>query len=133
MAQRSILGSIQAGALAGVLAAVLLSSCIPIPIPVSSGAASGTGSRHSVRLKLPPLEAARCFARNAEEHSSALAAEARAASDGGAETIVRVKNGVTYATAQFRRAGNGSTGEIQLMATTLGRQSDLLDALFQDC
>jgi hypothetical protein len=131
MAQRSILESIQAGALTGLLAAVLLSACIPIP--VSSGAASGTGSRHVVRLKLPPLDAARCFARNAEDHSSALASEARAAGDGGAETIVRVKNGVTYATAQFRRAGNGSTGEVQLMVTTSGRQSDLLDALFQGC
>ena len=133
MAPRSILESIQAGALTGLLAAVLLSACIPIPIPVSSGAASGTGSRHVVRLELPPLEAARCFARNAEDHSSALASEARAASDGGAETIVRVKNGVTYATAQFRRAGNGSAGNVQLMVTTLGRQSDLLDALFQGC
>ena len=81
---------------------------------------------------MPPLEAARCFARNAEEHSSALAGEARA-SDGGAEAIVRVKNGVTYATAQFRPAASGSTGEIQLMVTTSGRQSDLLDALFQGC
>ncbi len=86
-----------------------------------------------VRLQLPPAEAARCFARNAEEHSSALVAEVRSDRDGGAETIVRVKNGVTYATGQFRPAGNGSRGEIELMVKTSGRQSDLLDALFQDC
>jgi hypothetical protein len=78
------------------------------------------------------LQAARCFARNAEEHSSALAAEVRAGRD-GAETVVRVKNGVTYATGQFRPSGNGSRGEIELMARTSGRQSDLLDALFQGC
>jgi hypothetical protein len=120
-------------AVAGSLAAVVLAACIPIPIPMPSGAASGTGSHHVVRLKLPPLEAARCFARNAEEHSSALAAEAHADRAGGAETIVRVKNGVTYATGQFRPSGNGSTGEIELMARTSGRQSDLLDALFQGC
>jgi len=85
-----------------------------------------------VRLTLPPLEAARCFARNAEEHSGALVAEARAQRD-GAETIVRVKNGVTYATAEFRPSGKGSTGEVELMVRTSGRQSDLLDALFKGC
>jgi hypothetical protein len=117
--------------LAGLLAAVLAAACIPIPIP--SGGARETGSRHVVRLQLPPLKAARCFARNAEEHSSALAAEVRAERDGGAETIVRVKNGVTYATGQFRPSGNGSRAEIELMVRTSGRQSDLLDALFQGC
>jgi hypothetical protein len=121
------------GLLPGILALVLLGACIPIPIPFPiSGSASGTSSSHVVRLKLPPLEAARCFARNAEEHSSALAAEARADRD-GAETIVRVKNGVTYATGQFRPSGNGSRGEIELMVRTSGSQSDLLDALLQGC
>ena len=118
--------------LAGLLTAVLAAACIPIPIPVSSGAASATGSRHVVRLTLPPLEAARCFARNAEEHSGALVAEARAQRD-GAETIVRVKNGVAYATAEFRPSGKGSTGEVELMVRSSGRQSDLLDALFKGC
>jgi hypothetical protein len=82
---------------------------------------------------LPPAKAARCFAHNAEEHSSALVAEVRADRDGEAQTIVRVKNGVTYATGQFRASGNGSRGEVELMARTSGRQSDLLDALLQGC
>jgi hypothetical protein len=117
----------------GLLAGAVVAACIPIPIPVPSGTTSGTSSRHVVRLQSPPDKAARCFARNAEEHSSALVAEVRADRAGGAETIVRVKNGVTYATGQFRPAGNGSTGEIELMVRTSGRQSDLLDALFEGC
>jgi hypothetical protein len=122
--------NIRAAAL-GLFAAVLLPACIPIPIP--SGAMSGGGSTHVVRLNLPPAKAAQCFARNAEEHSSALVAEVRAERDGRAETIVRVKNGVTYATGRFQPAGNGSRGDIELMVQTSGRQSDLLDALFQGC
>jgi hypothetical protein len=118
------------GAFAGLIGAALVAACIPIPLP--SGATS-TGSRHVVRLQSPPAKAAHCFARNAEEHSSALVAEVRAKRDGRTETIVRVKNGVTYATGQFRPAGNGSTGDIELMVKTSGRQSDLLEALFQGC
>jgi hypothetical protein len=86
-----------------------------------------------LRFQLPPEKAARCFARNAEDHSSALASEVNVNRDGTAETIVRVKNGVTYATAQFRRAGNGSTGELHLMVTTTGRRADLVDALVKGC
>jgi hypothetical protein len=115
------------------LLALLAAACIPIPIPFPFGDSAEAGWRHVVRLELPPLKAARCFARNAEDHSSALAAEVRPDRDGGAETIVRVKNGVTYATGQFRPAGNGSRGEIELMVKTTGRQSDLLDALLQGC
>jgi hypothetical protein len=115
----------------GLLAAALLPACIPIPIP--SGAMSGTGSTHVVRLHLPPAKAAQCFARNAEEHSSALVAEVRTERDGRAETIVRVKNGVTYATGRFQPQGDGSRGDIELMVRTSGRQSDLIDALFQGC
>ena len=91
------------------------------------------GSVHSHRFKQPPREAAQCFARNAEEHSSALKAEVNAARDGVAQTIVRVKNGVTYATADFRRSGAGSAGTITLMVITSGRRGDLLDALVEGC
>ena len=86
-----------------------------------------------MRFKQPPIEAARCFARNAEEHSTALVAEVNATRDGGAQVIVRVKNGVTYATADVRRAGAASSGTITLMVRTSGRRSDLLDALVEDC
>ena len=130
MALRSTFIRIGAAAF-GLAAAVLSAGCIPIPIPL--GSSSGTGSTHVVSLKLPPPKAAQCFARNAEEHSSALTAEVRTERDGRAETIVRVKNGVTYATGRFQPMGNGSRGEVELMARTSGRQSDLLDALFQGC
>jgi len=53
--------------------------------------------------------------------------------DGRAEVIVRVKNGVTYATADFRRSGAGSAGTIVLMVITSGRRSDLFDSLTKDC
>src|SRR4051812_26967556 len=66
------------------------------------------GSRQTVRLQQPPNEAAACFARNAEEHSSALVAEIRARGS-GAEVIVRVRNGVLYGTGDFQRAGSGSS------------------------
>jgi hypothetical protein len=85
-----------------------------------------------VRLQQPPAPAAACFARNAEEHSSALVAETHSEGD-RAETIVRVKNGVLYGTATFVRAGAGSNATITLNVTTTGRRSDLVDALIEGC
>lgn len=90
------------------------------------------GSRDTVRLQLPPDRAAACFARNAEEHSSALIAEVRPGGD-SAEVIVRVKNGVLYGTADFRRAGGGSTAYINLNVTTTGSRRDLVAALTAGC
>ena len=90
------------------------------------------GSRHSVRSQQPPAQAAACFARNAEEHSSALVAEVRPARD-SAEVVVRVRNGVLYGTADFRSAGSGSTATITLNVATTGRRSDLIDALTEGC
>jgi len=91
------------------------------------------GSTHTHRSQLSPEKAARCFARNAEEHSSALASEVVTGGDGRTAVTVRVKNGVTYATGDFRRAGAGSTGTITLMVVSSGRRSDLLDALTEGC
>ena len=90
------------------------------------------GSTHTVRLQQAPAQAARCFARNAEEHSSALVAEVNSTRDGGAETIVKVKNGVLYASADFRRAAAGSSATITLMVMTR-RRSELLDSLLEGC
>ena len=91
------------------------------------------GSRHTHRFHQPPEKAARCFAHNAEEHSSALVSEVRVGRDGSAEVTVRVKNGVLYATADIRRAGEAATGTINLMVRTSGRRNDLLDALVEGC
>ena len=99
----------------------------------TSREASAQGSRHTHRFQLPPEKAARCFARNAEDHSSALMSEVNMQRDGNAEVIVRVKNGVTYATADIRRAGAASTGTIILMVRTSGRRGDLLDSLVAGC
>ncbi len=107
--------------------AVCLSACAGSPRTVSP-----QSSPSGVRLSSPPSEAAACFARNAEEHSSALVAEVRPGRD-RAEVTVRVKNGVLYGTASFARAGNGSTADIRLNVTTTGRRSDLIDALTEGC
>ena len=85
------------------------------------------GSSHTHRSQLAPEQAARCFARNAEEHSSALVSEVN-----GTAVTVRVKNGVTYGTAAYRRTGAGSVGTITLNVTTSGR-NDLFTSLVQGC
>ena len=66
--------------------ALVLLSLAACSAPVRN---SGSGpSSLSVRVKLPPGEAASCFARNAEEHSGALIAEVRPGRD-RAEVVVR--------------------------------------------
>ena len=97
-----------------------------------SRASKQYGSTHTHRFAKPPAEAARCFARNAEERSSALVSEVNAR-DSGAEVIVRVKNGVTYATADFRRSNDGSSGTITLMVRSSSRNDDLFGALVAGC
>ena len=90
------------------------------------------GAQHTYRSQQPPEQAARCFARNAEERSSALVSEVTQ-HEAGAQVHVRVKNGVTYATADFRRASSGSVGTIVLMVISSGRRSDLLESLTRGC
>lgn len=62
----------------------------------------GYGSTHTHRFQQPPQAAAHCFARKAEEHSSALMSQVTITRDGGAHVLVQVKNGVTYATGRFQ-------------------------------
>lgn len=107
----------------GVIAIALASACAQAQR--QSGA---HGSTHTHRSPLPPEKAASCFGRNAEEHSSALVSAVS-----GGDVTVRVKNGVTYATAAYRRAGAGSVGSITLNVSTSGRRSDLFDALVEGC
>ena len=113
-----------------VVVIVLISFASACAAPARPAAAYG--SRHTHRFQQPPDKAASCFARNAEEHSSALVADVRPGRD-SAQVIVRVKNGVMYATADFERAGSGSTGTIALNVTTTGRRSDLFDSLVEGC
>jgi hypothetical protein len=115
-------------AVLALIASVLLASACGTP----SRQSAAHGSRHTVRLQQPPDAAAGCFARNAEEHSSALVAQVRPRGF-AAEVIVRVKNGVLYASGDFHRAGAGSTANIMLMVSTTGRRSDLLEMLVKGC
>ena len=106
----------------------MLAACTQLPRD-----AAAYGSQHTHRFKQPPEKAARCFARNAEEHSSALVSEVRVRGDGSAEVIVLVKNGVTYATAEIKPAGNVSAGTIHLMVRRSGSSGDLLSELVEGC
>src|SRR5829696_4799752 len=95
------------------IALLLLPGCSSSPLRDSAPGPS----RQTVRLKLPPNDTAACFARNAEEHSSALIAEVRRRGD-RAEVVVRVRNGVFYASAEFQRAASGSTAALTLNVIT---------------
>ena len=90
------------------------------------------GSQHTHRTQLSPQDAAACFARNAEEHSGALIAEVRSERD-WAQAIVNVRNGVFYASAEYRRIAAGATGAITLNVRTSGRRDDLFLALVEGC
>jgi hypothetical protein len=103
------------------------------------GACTGIGlepasrsSTHGYRSQQSPENAARCFARNAEEHSSALMSEVTT-QENRASVVVNVRNGITYATADFRRSGAGSVGTINLNVLTSGSQRDLVASLTEGC
>jgi hypothetical protein len=89
-------------------------------------------STHSYGSQQPPEQAARCFGRNAEEHSSALISNVTV-QENRADVAVNVRNGVPYATAEFRRSGSGSLGTITLNVITSGSQRDLIASLTEGC
>ena len=113
---------------ARLLSLVLLAACAACTSPSPNTAVP----RETARVRLPPDQAAACFARNAEEHSSALVAEVRPGGD-RAHVEVRVKNGVLYGTADFRRAGTGSTATLELNVTTNRQRGELVDSLLEGC
>lgn len=105
---------------------------------VSAGCAlleEGTSANTvSHRFAQPPQRAGACFARNAEAHSSALVSEVRPPdARGHVQVIVRVKNGVTYATAELRPVGERAEGTITLMAMSLRGERELVRALVEGC
>ena len=118
---RTVVGALACGA-------ILLVAACATPAP-----SSGVGAKHSHRFALPADKAAACFARNAEEHSSALVSEVRTRANGGREVIVRVKNGVLYANAEIDPAGSGSRATITLMVVSRSGQGDLLASLTEGC
>ena len=108
---------------------LMLAGCAP----VREEDASASTVRHS--FAQPPQRAGACFARNAEAHSSALVAEVRLrdARGGHVEVIVRVKNGVTYATLDLRPVGERAEGTIVLMVTTPRGTRELVRTLVEGC
>jgi hypothetical protein len=94
--------------------------------------ASATTVRH--RFVSSPQKAAACVAHNAEDHSSALVAEVRPPdARGHVEVIVRVRNGVTYATAELRPAGKRADGTIALMVVSSRGARELVRSLVKGC
>jgi hypothetical protein len=91
---------------------------------------SHTGHVH--RFALRPEAAARCFARNAEEHSSALVAQVSRGGD-GYDVAVNVRNGLPYATARIESDGTGARGVIVLNVLPSQGTRELLDALVEGC
>ena len=114
------------------LAIIILMACIWLASCAAPKSAASYGSRHTHRTQLSPQDAAACFARNAEEHSGALVAEVQKERD-WAQAIVSVRNGVFYASAEYRRSATGATGAIALNVRTSGRRDDLFLALVEGC
>lgn len=82
----------------------------------------------------PPRQAAACFARNAERHSSALVAEVGTPNANGVVIVeITVRNGVSYASAELRPAGRGSSGVLTLMVTAKGGMRQLIEILTEGC
>lgn len=114
------------------LGLMLLAGCSLYPGGGSTSTPVIRPHEQTVRLRQSPEAAARCFARNAEEHSSALVSEVRTGTN-RSEVTVRVKNGLVYALATFDRSGSGSTAAVTLNVTTSGSMSDLLAELTEGC
>ena len=92
------------------------------------------GGAFRQRFAQPPQRAAACFARNAEEHSSALAADVSPPdAQGRVEVTVRVKNGYAYATASLHPAGAGAEGTIRLMVVSSAGGRELVRSLVEGC
>jgi hypothetical protein len=92
------------------------------------------GGTFSHRFARPPQQAASCFARNAEEHSSALAAQVSRPDAGGrVQVVVQVRNGATYATADLEPSGAGATGTIRLNVVSSEGNRELMRRLVEGC
>jgi hypothetical protein len=86
------------------------------------------------RFDKPPQAAGACFARNAEARSSALVAEVKPPdARGHVEVIVRVKNGVLYATVDLRPVGARAEGTITLMVISKRGTQELVSSLVESC
>ena len=111
-------------------AAVLLLVTV---LAACAGSRPSAGSRYDHRFVLPAERAAQCFAHNAEERSSALVAEVTRLRDGRMEVTVRVRNGVTYASATIEPSARGSIGAIRLNVESTEGTGSLMQSLVKDC
>lgn len=107
------------------LVALLAAGCTMLP--------GGRDSGYEHRFRLSATEAARCFARNAEAHSSALSSEISAGQRGSFLVVVRVKNGAPYASARIEPAERGATGLVDLNVQSSQGNRQLLEELVRGC
>lgn len=86
------------------------------------------------RFAHPPARAGECFARNAERHSSALVAEVSRPDAGGrVQVVVRVRNGVLYATLELRPLNGRAEGTLSLNVTSVKGNDQLVATLVEGC
>lgn len=118
----------------GKMTSVIVTSLLPLAFAGCTPMREDTASTVRHVFAQPPQRAGECFAGNAEAHSSALVAEVRPPDfRGRVQVIVRVKNGVTYATADLWPAGQGADGTITLMAISLRGARELVRSLVEGC
>src|SRR5512139_3435284 len=119
----------------GKMTRAIVSSLLPLML-AGCGLVQEDTSASTVRHRFAqsPQRAGACFARNAEAHSSALVAEVRPPdARGHVEVIVRVRNGVLYATVELRPEGARADGTITLMASSPRGTQDLVRTLVEGC
>lgn len=115
---------------------VILSSVLPPLMLVGCSLVPQGGPADSLthQFAQSPQAAGACFARNAENHSSALVAEVTAPdAQGRVVVIVRVRNGVPYAKAELRPAGTRSVGTISLNVSSVRGPRQLVETLTDGC
>ena len=106
---------------------LMLAGCAPVQQDMP-------GNTFRRELALDPERAGGCFARNAQAHSSALVAAVEPPdARGHVQVIVRVRNGVPYATADIRPAGKAAEATITLMAISSRGSSELVRSLVEGC
>jgi len=98
-----------------------------------AGLPASTGGRYDHRFALPVERAAQCFAHNAQAHSSALVPEVTPLKNGRMDVVVRVRNGVSYATATLEPSDGGSAGTIRLNVDSSEGNRSLVESLVQGC
>lgn len=91
------------------------------------------GSRDVHSFTLPAPQAAQCFARNARNHSAALAAQVTERDRQRYDVQVSVRNGTPYASVLIEPLPSGSRGVIELNVQSSRGNRELVEILVRGC